>query len=64
MLFDLSAERPEQGDLFIEADPKERALMGAVDWVNAAYGTRSVQLAGAGLKGVSPRIASGRCGAT
>jgi DNA polymerase V len=49
MLFDLTAERPEQGHLFIEADPTEGALMKAVDRVNAAYGTRSVQLAGAGL---------------
>jgi DNA polymerase V len=50
MLFDLTAERPEQGHLFIEADPRERALMTAMDRVNEAYGKRSVQLAGAGLK--------------
>jgi DNA polymerase V len=49
MLFDLTAERPEQGHLFIEADPTEGALMEAVDQVNQAYGRRSVQLAGAGL---------------
>jgi DNA polymerase V len=50
MLFDLTAERPEQGHLFIEAVPRERALMTAMDRVNEAYGKRSVQLAGAGLK--------------
>jgi DNA polymerase V len=50
MLFDLTAERPEQGHLFIEADPTERTLMDAVDRVNEAYGKRSVQLTGAGLK--------------
>jgi DNA polymerase V len=49
-LFDLTAEWPEQGHLFIEADPRERALMTAMDRVNEAYGKRSVQLAGAGLK--------------
>ena len=49
MLFDLSAEEPEQRHLFIEPDPSEKALMEAVDRLNAAYGKRSVQLAGAGL---------------
>ena len=50
MLYGLTAERPEQGHLFIEADPSEKALMEAVDRVNTAYGKRSVQLAGAGLE--------------
>jgi DNA polymerase V len=50
MLFDLTAERPEQGHLFIEADPADKALMDAVDRVDEAYGKRSVQLAGAGLE--------------
>lgn len=50
MLYELTAEVPEQGHLFIRSDPKDRALMKAVDEVNRTYGKRSVQLAGAGLE--------------
>jgi len=39
-----------QGHFLIEAEPTEQALMDAVDRVNAAYGKRSVQLAGVGLE--------------
>ncbi|NBB86884.1 MAG: DUF4113 domain-containing protein [Bacteroidetes bacterium] len=50
MLFDLTAETPDQRHIFIEADPAEQALMDAVERVNEAYGKRSVQLAEAGLE--------------
>jgi DNA polymerase V len=50
MLYDLTAEVPEQGHLFIGRDPKDRALMKAMDEVNRTYGKRSVQMAGAGLE--------------
>ncbi len=50
MLFDLSAEVPEQGHLFLESDPREQALMAACDRINEKMGRGTVHLAAAGVR--------------
>ena len=48
--FDLRAEVPEQGHLFLKSNPRERALMAACDRINQRLGRSSVRLAASGLK--------------
>ena len=50
-LYDLSPECPEQPDLFGgPKDPREKALMAALDQINAEHGKGTVQVASAGLE--------------
>ena len=48
--YGLSAVPPEQGNLFIEHDPKQKALMEAMDAINAEMGRGTVRLASAGTR--------------
>ena len=47
VLMDLAPERPEQGHLFRDLDPKRAALMAAVDAAFRRFGPGAVRVAGA-----------------
>lgn len=47
--YELTKEVPEQGHLFEERDPKEWALMAAVDRINERMGKRTIEIAGSGI---------------
>ena len=49
VLLDLAPEHPEQGSLFWPRDPKEAALMQAMDEVNRCMGAGTVFVARAGV---------------
>ena len=55
VLLDLRPERPEQTHLFHTPDPRRKALMAALDAVNARYGAGTLALAAA-----APAMAPGR----
>lgn len=50
MLYDLRADVPEQGHLFLKSDPREQALMAACDRINQRFGRHAVRLAASGLR--------------